>query len=157
VSGRNSFSELRAKIDADPERRARMDEKRKAYDVLLRLSELSELRRERGLTQAELAEASSVSQPAISKLEVASSRGGVSGSDMLLTMLAGYIEAPRRLLGATRHLSRPPRGEDRRTRGSNFCFTGYGRRPRLDRPRVQEKISSIASTVWFPMPGMTWL
>jgi DNA-binding XRE family transcriptional regulator len=87
VSGRNSFSELRAKIDADPERRARMDEKRKAYDVLLRLSELSELRRERGLTQAELAEASSVSQPAISKIEVA------SGSDLLLTMLAGYIEA----------------------------------------------------------------
>jgi transcriptional regulator with XRE-family HTH domain len=36
-------------------------------------SELSELRRERGLTQAELAEALSVSQPAISKLEAASS------------------------------------------------------------------------------------
>jgi transcriptional regulator with XRE-family HTH domain len=155
--GETASASSAQKIDADPERRARMDEKRKAYDVLLRLSELSELRRERGLTQAELAEASSISQPAISKLEVASSRGGVSGSDMLLTMLAGYIEAPRRLLGATRHLSRPPRGEDRRTRGSNFCFTGYGRRPRLDRPRVQEKISSIASTVWFPMPGMTWL
>jgi DNA-binding transcriptional regulator YiaG len=62
VGGRNSFGKLRAKIDADPERRARMDEKRKAYDVLLRLSELSDLRRERGLTQAELAEALSVSQ-----------------------------------------------------------------------------------------------
>ena len=93
MSGRNSFSKLRAKIDADPERRARMDEKRKAYDVRLRLSELSELRRERGLTQAELAEALSVSQPAISKLEAAASRGSVSGSDMLLSTLAGYIEA----------------------------------------------------------------
>jgi transcriptional regulator with XRE-family HTH domain len=93
VSGRNSFSKLRAKIDADPERRARMDEKRKAYDVLLKLSELSELRRERGMTQAELAEALGVSQPAISKLETAASRGGVSGSEMFLSTLAGYIEA----------------------------------------------------------------
>jgi DNA-binding XRE family transcriptional regulator len=93
VSGRNSFSKLRAKIDADPERRARMDEKRKAYDILLKLSELSELRRERGMTQAELAEALGVSQPAISKLETAASRGGVSGSEMFLSTLAGYIEA----------------------------------------------------------------
>ena len=93
MSGRNSFSKLRAKIDADPERRARMDEKRKAYHVLLRLSELSELRRERGLTQAELAEALSVSQPAISKLEAAAPRGSVSGSDMLLFTLAGNVEA----------------------------------------------------------------
>ena len=93
MSGRNSFSKLRAKIDADPERRARMDEKRKAYDILLKLSELSELRRERGMTQAELAEVLGVSQPAISKLEAASSRGGVSGSDMRLSTLAGYIEA----------------------------------------------------------------
>lgn len=62
MSGRNSFGKLHARIDADPERLARMDEKRKAYDVLLRLSELSELRRERGLTQAELAEALGVSQ-----------------------------------------------------------------------------------------------
>ena len=56
-------------------------------------SGLSELRRERALTQAELDEALSVSQPAISKLEAVSSRGGVSGSDMLLSTLAGYIEA----------------------------------------------------------------
>lgn len=70
-----------------------MDEKRKAYDVLLGLSELSELRRERGLTQAELAEALSISQPAISKFEAAASRGSVSGSDVLLSTLAGYIEA----------------------------------------------------------------
>jgi DNA-binding XRE family transcriptional regulator len=93
VSGRNSFSKLRAKIDADPERRARMDEKRKAYDILLKLSELSELRRERGMTQAELAEALGVSQPAISKLEAAASRGSVSGGEMFLSTLAGYIEA----------------------------------------------------------------
>ena len=95
MSGRNSFSKLRAKIDADPERRARMDEKRKAYDVLLRLSKLSELRQERGLTQAELIEALGVSQPAISKLETAATQGSVSGSDMLLSTLAGYVEATR--------------------------------------------------------------
>jgi len=53
VSGRNCFGKLRAKIDADPERRARMDEKRRAYDVHFNLSELC---RERGMTQAELAE-----------------------------------------------------------------------------------------------------
>ncbi len=93
MSGRNTFSKLRAKIDAGPERRARMDEKRKAYDVLLKLSELSELRREHGMTQAELAEALGVSQPAISKLETAASRGSVSGSEMFLSTLAGYIEA----------------------------------------------------------------
>ena len=93
MSGRNSFSKLRARIDVYPERRARMDEKRKAYDVLLKLSELSELRRERGVTQAELAEALGVSQPTSSKAEAAASRGNVSGSDMLLSTLARYIEA----------------------------------------------------------------
>jgi transcriptional regulator with XRE-family HTH domain len=70
-----------------------MDEKRQAYDILLKLSELAELRRERGMTQAELAEALGVSQPAISKLEAAASRGSVSGSEMFLSTLAGYIEA----------------------------------------------------------------
>ena len=44
-------------------------------------SELSEFRRERGLTQAELAEALSVGHPAISRLEAAASQGSVSGSD----------------------------------------------------------------------------
>lgn len=42
-----------------------MDEKRKAYDILLKLS----------------------------KLETAASRGSVSGSEMFLSTLAGYIEA----------------------------------------------------------------
>jgi transcriptional regulator with XRE-family HTH domain len=70
-----------------------MNEKRKAHDVILRLSELSELRRERGLTQAELVEALGVSQPAIPKLEATASQGSVSGSDMLLSTLAGYVEA----------------------------------------------------------------
>ena len=45
------------------------------------------------MTQAELAEALGVSQPAISKLETAASRGDVSGGEMFLSTLAGYIEA----------------------------------------------------------------
>lgn len=67
-----------------------MDEKRKSHDVL---DKLSELRRERRMTRAELAEALGLSQPAISKLETAASRGSVSGSEMFLSTLAGYIEA----------------------------------------------------------------
>ena len=45
------------------------------------------------MTQAELAEALGVSQPAISKLETAASRGRVSGNDIFPSTLAGYIEA----------------------------------------------------------------
>lgn len=50
MSGRNNFRQLRQEIEADPARRVRMEEKRKAYDILLDLAELGELRRSRGLT-----------------------------------------------------------------------------------------------------------
>ena len=68
MSGRHSFKKLREKIECDEERRERMEEKRKAYDVLLNLAELREAK---GLTQAELAERLGVSQPNVSKLEAA--------------------------------------------------------------------------------------
>jgi DNA-binding XRE family transcriptional regulator len=136
VSGRNCFGKLRANIDADPERRARMDEKRKAYDVLLRLSELSELRRERGLTQAELAEALSVSQPAISRLEAASSRGGDRrnrGSNFCFTgcggrtNLAKVLVDPRQsVLRLEGHVPRRP-GSTRSLQGPCYPSSWCGR------------------------------
>ena len=67
MSGRHSFKKLRGKVERDPERQERMEEKRKAYDVLLNLAELREAK---GLTQAELAERLGVSQPNVSKLDM---------------------------------------------------------------------------------------
>lgn len=102
MSGHHSFKKLQQEIERDPLRRARMDEKREAYNVLLKLSELGELRRERGVTQTELAEHLGVSQAAVSKIEVAAGKAvegeaAVSrepeGLSLQLGTLAGYIEA----------------------------------------------------------------
>lgn len=86
MSGRRNFGELRKEIERDPARRARMDKTRKAYDALLHLADL---RRSRGLTQAELASTLGVSQPNISKIE----RGAEGSGEMLLSTLAEYVEA----------------------------------------------------------------
>ena len=45
MSGRHGFRKLREKIERDPERRRRMEEKRKAYDAL---PKGGEVRRRRG-------------------------------------------------------------------------------------------------------------
>ena len=68
MSGRHSFKKLREKIERDPQRQERMEEKRKAYDAVLNLAELREAK---GLTQAELAARFGVSQPNVSKIEAA--------------------------------------------------------------------------------------
>lgn len=86
MSGRRNFGELRKEIERDPARRARMDKTRKAYDALLHLADL---RRSRGLTQAELASTLGVSQPNISKIE----RGAEGSGEVLLSTLAEYVEA----------------------------------------------------------------
>ena len=86
MSGRRNFGELRKEIERDPARRARMDKTRKAYDALLHLADL---RRSRGLTQAELASTLGVSQPNISKIE----KGAEGSGEMLLSTLAEYVEA----------------------------------------------------------------
>ncbi len=86
MSGRRSFRELRKEIERDPARRARMDKTRKAYDALLHLADL---RRSRGLTQAELASTLGVSQPNVSKIE----RGAEGSGEVLLSTLAEYVEA----------------------------------------------------------------
>jgi predicted XRE-type DNA-binding protein len=88
VSGRHSFRELREKMERNPERRERMEEKRKAYDAILNLTELREAK---GLTQAELAERLGVSQPNVSKLEAAAASPH-SGA-IYLSTLGGYIAA----------------------------------------------------------------
>lgn len=98
MSGHQSFDKLRRKMDDDPERRRRVREKKRAFDALLDLAELAELRKSRGITQAELAERLGVSQPNIAKIEAASrtegSGPGKSGAaNIYLSTLAGYIEA----------------------------------------------------------------
>jgi transcriptional regulator with XRE-family HTH domain len=69
---------LRREIDADPARRARVEEHKAAL--------LSELRRELDLTQAALAERLDVTQENVSQIE----RGG---ADVRLSTLSRYVEA----------------------------------------------------------------
>ena len=88
MSGRHSFRKLREKIESDPERRERMEEKRKAYDAVLNLAELREAK---GLTQAELATRLGVSQPNVSKLEAAAASPHAGA--IYLSTLGGYIAA----------------------------------------------------------------
>lgn len=71
MSGRHKWSELRERVVSDPESRRRVEELGRAYDALLDLAELAELRKSRGITQAELAERLGVSQPNIAKIEAA--------------------------------------------------------------------------------------
>lgn len=88
MSGRHSFKKLREKIERDPRRQERMEEKRKAYDAVLNLAELREAK---GLTQAELAARLGVSQPNVSKLEAAAASPHTGA--IYLSTLGGYIAA----------------------------------------------------------------
>lgn len=82
MSGRNSLDKLREKVERDPVRRERMRQIRESYDALLTLADL---RRDRGLTQAELARLLGVSQPNVSKIE--------HGGEVQLSTLGSYIAA----------------------------------------------------------------
>lgn len=88
MSGRHSFRKLREEMERDPERRGRMEEKRKAYDALLNLAELREAQ---GLTQSELATRLGVSQPNVSKIEAAAASPHAGA--IYLSTLGGYIAA----------------------------------------------------------------
>lgn len=90
MSGHQSFDKLREKMDADPKRRRRVEERKRAFDALLDLAELAELRKSQGITQAELAERLGVSQPNVAKIEAAGKRGA---GGVHLSTLAGYVEA----------------------------------------------------------------
>jgi len=77
-----SFRHLSAAIDADPERRARVDEyKRAIYDAL----ELARVRENRNVTQKEMAAALDVTQANISRIE--------HQEDIYLSTLSGYVQA----------------------------------------------------------------
>ena len=77
-----SFRKLSAAIDANPERRARVDEyKRAIYDAL----ELAKVRENRKVTQKEMAEALDVTQANISRIE--------HQDDIYLSTLSGYVQA----------------------------------------------------------------
>lgn len=82
MSGRKSFKILRDKMDADPERRERVEEIGRAYGAVLALADPRE---SLGVTQAELAGTLGVSQPNVSELE--------SKDDIRLSTLGGYVAA----------------------------------------------------------------
>jgi DNA-binding XRE family transcriptional regulator len=88
VSGRHSFRKLSEKLEREPDRRERMQEKRKAYDAIVNLAEL---RGAKGSTQSELAERLGVSQPNVSKLEAAAASPHAGA--IYLSTLGGYIAA----------------------------------------------------------------
>lgn len=76
------FSELAEPIDRDPERRARVDEHKRAIRAAMRLAEL---RKARGITQVQLAGQLGVSQVNVSQIERA--------EDTHLSTLKRYVEA----------------------------------------------------------------
>lgn len=82
MSGHKNFEILRNKMDADPERRERVEEIGRAYDAVLALADLRE---SLSVTQAELAGALGVSQPNVSKLE--------GKGDIRLSTLGAYVAA----------------------------------------------------------------
>ncbi len=82
MSGHKSFKILRDKMDADPERRERVEQLHRAYDAVLGLADLRE---SRGLTQKRLADELQVSKPNVSKVE--------GQEDIRLSTLRHYVEA----------------------------------------------------------------
>lgn len=82
MSGRKPVKELRTQVDADPARRARVEEVKRAMREAFALAELRESRR---LTQQKLAAAMEVSQANISRIE--------HQDDLYLSTLRGYVEA----------------------------------------------------------------
>jgi len=82
MSGHKSFKILSDRIDADPERRARVEELERTYDEVLALADLRE---SRGVTQTQLAESLGVSQPNVSKVE--------HTEDIRLSTIIHYVAA----------------------------------------------------------------
>jgi transcriptional regulator with XRE-family HTH domain len=79
---RRKWSEVRERLRADPERRARIErlEQEVAQEV-----RLGDLRRARGLTQRQLAAAMGTPQPGIARLE--------KQADLYVSTLRSYVEA----------------------------------------------------------------
>lgn len=81
MSGHHSFDKLRAQIDADPKRRARVERYKREMDVI----ELAELRESLQVTQQLLAGELQVTQANVSRIE--------RQEDLYLSTLAGYVTA----------------------------------------------------------------
>lgn len=82
MSGHRPFSELRDKLRSDPAHAARVAEYKRAIENALALAEM---RRSRGLTQKQLAEAMHVSQANVSRIE--------RGQDAQLSTIRKYVNA----------------------------------------------------------------
>jgi len=89
MSGHRKWSDIRARYDT-PAHRARVEDEKRLMDAL---TTLYELRKQRGVTQADLARALAVSQPAVSKIE--------RGDDPSVSTLQKYVAA----LGGELHVS----------------------------------------------------
>ena len=82
MTGHRPFSELDAQLRSDPERSARIDT---LVAVIENAMALAEMRRSRGMTQQQLADAMHVSQANVSRIE--------HGEDAQLSTIRSYILA----------------------------------------------------------------
>jgi predicted transcriptional regulator len=82
MSGRKSFANLKREVEANPERRARLDRERQFVHAILGLTEMREAR---GATQRQIAEAWDVSQANVSQIE--------HTPDIYLSTLGKYVAA----------------------------------------------------------------
>jgi len=82
MSGHHNFGKLRAKIEADPKRRARLARERRLTEAII---ELTTLREARGATQQQIADAWEVTQANVSQIE--------HTPDIYLSTLRNYVAA----------------------------------------------------------------
>jgi predicted XRE-type DNA-binding protein len=82
MSGRKNFTDLKREVEANPERRARLDQERQFVRTIIGLTAMREAR---GATQRQIAEAWHVSQANVSQIE--------RTQDIFLSTLSKYIAA----------------------------------------------------------------
>jgi predicted transcriptional regulator len=82
MSGRKNFTNLKREVEANPQRRARLDRERQFVRTILGLTAMREAR---GATQRQIAEAWDVSQANVSQIE--------RTQDIFLSTLSKYIAA----------------------------------------------------------------
>lgn len=82
MSARKNFTNLKREVEANPERRARLDRERQFVRTILGLTAMREAR---GATQRQIAEAWDVSQANVSQIE--------HTQDIFLSTLSKYIAA----------------------------------------------------------------
>jgi len=104
-----SFESLRRQIDADPERRAHVEEHKAAM--------LAELRRELDLTQAVVAERLEVTQENVSQIERGEADVRLSTLNRYVEALGGKLEVRAAFPEHSVELKVGKRGEFRRRRG----------------------------------------